>query len=80
MPMDAKEKERLARLADPARTHRQLADDAMQARDAAIYEAYAGGAGLRELAQATGLSISQCHRIVIREIADRQVIEVEDAG
>jgi hypothetical protein len=75
--MDAATKAKLAKLADPARVHAQLAKDSKQARDSALWEAYQAGAGLRELAEASGLSVSTVHRAVVAEDQRRQVVEVE---
>ncbi len=76
--MDDATRRRLARLSDPARTHTELARDACKARDDAIYEAYQANSSLREIAAATGLGTSSVHRIVIRQIADRQRVAVQE--
>ncbi len=76
--MDAKDQERLARLADPTRVYRQLADDSKAARDRAIYDAYQSGSGLREIARASGLSVSTVHRVIVAETAKQQLVTVEE--
>jgi hypothetical protein len=76
--MDEATKRKLARLADPARTHAQLAADSKQARDQAIYEAWCARHSLRSIADACNLSVSQVHRVVVAKTAEAQLIHVED--
>jgi DNA-directed RNA polymerase specialized sigma24 family protein len=73
-----KDRERLGRLADPARTHKELSEDARRTRDVAIYDAYVAGAKLADIAAACGVSVSTAHRVVVRETERRQpAISVE---
>jgi hypothetical protein len=75
--MDRKTRDRLERLADRARASEDAAKDDRAARDTAIWEADADGAGLRELAKIARLSVTQVQRIVLTEHKRRQVVELD---
>ena len=71
--MDGKVAERLRRLSLGARESAQVAQEDRQARDLAIEEADSEGWGLREIARACQLSVSQVQRIVVTTTARRQL-------
>lgn len=73
--MADQQQDRLARLADPARTHGQLAGDAREARDKAIYDEWQAGASIKDLAERTGLSRSRVHQITVEQAANNGAME-----
>lgn len=62
---------RLARLTAAANSHREVSSDARATRDAAWYDAWAGGATVREIAAASGAAPATVHRGILRELAQR---------
>jgi DNA-binding transcriptional regulator LsrR (DeoR family) len=80
MALSGGERDRLARLADPGRVHRELAADSREQLRAAMYDAHQGGATERDIAAATGLSKSAVHRHLVLEAEARQLLQVAGDG
>lgn len=68
----------LATIGDRCRTNRELGDDDRTARNRLLWEESEAGAKVRELADRSGLSRSQVHRIIIEEDRKRQRITIRD--
>ncbi len=78
MGLSAERQDRLAKVADPVKVHRELSADSREALRTALYEEYQAGATERELADATGISKSHVHRLLVDETARRQLVTIED--
>jgi hypothetical protein len=57
-------------LGEAVRLSEAVADGERQARDAAVYEAHAVGAlSVRQIAAATGMSVTRTQEVIIRQTA-----------
>lgn len=69
---------KLGRLADPARTHGQLRQDAVAARDEAIWQARRQqGMSVREIEVATGLAKATVYKILLAQDVAHQHVHME---
>jgi len=71
---------RVRALAAAANRSQQLADDDREARDAAIEEAEGQGMSVREIANASGLSVGGVQGVILKRTAARQKRLREGAG
>ena len=78
--MDSAQRERTRRLAEVSAESKASVHATLEARDEAIADADAAGVPLREIARATGLSVSHVHRIVTRKLEERQEAAVAALG
>ena len=72
--------DRVRRLAAAARRSQQLADDDREARDAAIEEAEGEGLSVRQISDASGLSVGGVQGVILKRTAARQARLRRSAG
>jgi hypothetical protein len=72
--------DRVRRLAAAANRSQQLADDDREARDAAIEEAEGEGLSVRQISDASGLSVGGVQGVIVKRTAARQARLRKGAG